>query len=73
MTRHASSSRWKRFLLPGFLLAGLLLGACERIQPSTSGSLSGDEVLVSCESCHSTRSWLQRLAVAEVEESSGGG
>ncbi len=65
--------QWK-LLLSGLLLA-FLYGACEKIDPeSTSGPSLGEEaVVLTCEGCHVTRSYLRKLAVAEDEASSGGG
>jgi len=59
-------------LAAALLLAGVLAG-CEQISPKSSDDLGADAVQLSCEGCHTHRSYLQRLAVEEVEAGSGGG
>jgi hypothetical protein len=53
------------------VLAMVMLQGCERISPvGRDPALGADAVVLTCESCHTTRSYLRRLA---LEEESGGG
>ncbi len=56
------------------LFAWGLLTGCEKINPEVNGpSLGEDAVVLSCEGCHTTRSYLRKLAVEEGTGSAGGG
>lgn len=57
-----------------FIAAALILfGGCEKIDPKVQGpSLADGAELLSCEGCHTNRSFLRRLAL-EVEAAGGGG
>lgn len=62
-----------RMALGAFVLAGLTLAGCEQISPKSSDTLGPDAVQLSCEGCHTNRSYLQRLAVEDEVAGSGGG
>lgn len=61
-------------LVAAAAVALLLLGGCEQIDPKVQGpSLAEGAELLSCEGCHTNRSFLRRLALEVESTGSGGG
>jgi len=56
------------------LVALFLLQGCERIDPITGDEAMGpDAVTLTCEGCHTNRTYLQRLAIDDGSGGGGGG